>query len=80
MKYTEHLKNELTMRDALTLHRIKRGADEAGQLCDDQISSVSVSQILEKLRQKGFIERHPHPEDRRKNVYTITATGRELAE
>jgi DNA-binding MarR family transcriptional regulator len=33
--------------------------------------------LLDALEGKGLVTRHPHAEDRRKNVVELTATGRD---
>lgn len=41
---------------------------------------ANMTRILDRLANKGFIERRPDPEDRRAFTIILTAAGRELAE
>src|SRR4051812_45287377 len=34
--------------------------------------------LVDELQQKGWVERRTHADDRRKNIVTLTGTGREL--
>lgn len=47
--------------------------DVAGRLGIDRTTMVA---LLDGLEQKNFVERRPHPEDRRKNIVELTTAGR----
>jgi len=50
------------------------------QLADHAATDpMMTSQVLRVLERAGFVERAPHPADRRAVALTVTATGRELA-
>lgn len=53
------------------------GTDIAGHLL---VTTASITSLLDTLARRGYIERHPHPNDRRKILVTITNTGRELVD
>jgi DNA-binding MarR family transcriptional regulator len=36
--------------------------------------------LVDELQEKGWVERRPHDDDRRKNIVTLTRTGRALKE
>ncbi|MDA3148015.1 MarR family transcriptional regulator [Leucobacter sp. UCMA 4100] len=40
---------------------------------------MMTSQVLRTLEKKGFVERHPHPTDRRARTLTVTPAGATLA-
>jgi len=42
------------------------------------LAQYNLSRVLDRLAEAGYVERHPHPEDRRGQVVRITASGREL--
>jgi len=56
--------------------------------CEDEFATVGfaarflglshspVSRSIETLRQKGFIDRHPHPYDGRGSIYKLTDVGK----
>jgi DNA-binding MarR family transcriptional regulator len=46
----------------------------AQRLAIDRTTMVA---LIDELEAKGLVTRHPHPEDRRKNVVELTGTGRE---
>ena len=45
-----------------------------------QVHPTSVTNTVDRLVRDGFVEREPHPEDRRAAVIVITAAGRDLVE
>jgi DNA-binding MarR family transcriptional regulator len=49
----------------------------AGRLGVDRTSMVA---LIDELEQKRLVDRYPSPDDRRKNVVALTATGRETLE
>jgi len=42
------------------------------------LAQYNLSRVLDRLAEAGYVERHPHPEDRRGQVVRITASGRKL--
>lgn len=46
----------------------------------EQVRPQSMATILAALRQRGLIEREPDPNDRRRQVVSLTETGRKRAE
>ena len=69
---------ELTFPQTAALGRLDRngpatGADLARQ---EQISPQSMGATLGELEARGFIRRHPDPNDGRRILLSITATGR----
>ena len=77
MNYTKMIKHGLNARDCCILEKLKQGDQSPGDLADDLISSVSMTQISDKLLAKGFITRKPAQHDRRKLILTITPAGKE---
>lgn len=43
-----------------------------------RIAPRSVTDVVDALEQRGFVERHPDPGDRRATVLHLTSTGREV--
>lgn len=41
-----------------------------------RISTASTTKLLDRLESAGYIERHPHPRDRRARILTLTAHSR----
>lgn len=41
-----------------------------------RISTASTTKLLDRLEDAGYIERHPHPRDRRARILTLTAHSR----
>ena len=77
MNYKRMIKNGLNARDCCVLEKLKRGDESPGELADDLISKVSMTQIADKLLEKGYITRTPAEHDRRRLVLSITPEGRE---
>lgn len=44
-----------------------------------QVHQTGVTQLIDGLQKAGFVERSPHPTDRRTTLATITPRGREVA-
>ena len=42
------------------------------------LSKQTVNDLLGELERTGYIERHPHPEDRRARIVRLTSDGKEL--
>ena len=66
--------------------RVLRVLEEEGPLDPTRIAELaclllpSLPRILQKLEDKGLIDRRPDPEDRRKQIVQISPTGKELIE
>ncbi len=57
----------------------KSGPLSAGEIAAiERVQPPSMTKILASLEQAGWIERSPHPDDRRQSVIAITMAGREL--
>src|SRR5882757_4884006 len=58
-----------------------RGANTYKQLlaCDEAIATNILADRLVKLKADGIIERRTDPDDRRKQIYALTAKGIDLA-
>ena len=52
------------------------------QLCDIQekilVSSGGITYLVDRLEERGLVQRRPHPEDRRARLVDLTDTGQEL--
>ncbi|HEY6421751.1 MAG TPA: MarR family transcriptional regulator [Pseudonocardiaceae bacterium] len=66
----------LTQLSALfSLHR--HGPMSAGELADhERVRPPSMTRVIAALAELGFVERSPHPTDRRQTVVALTAAGR----
>ncbi|MBV9595062.1 MAG: MarR family transcriptional regulator [Actinobacteria bacterium] len=53
------------------------GTDIANHLL---VTTASITSLLDTLAGRGYIERQPHPIDRRKTLISITKTGRQLVD
>jgi len=60
--------NALVDQDPLSQQEVAR------RLGIDRTTMVA---LIDGLEDKGLVERHPHPDDRRKNVVELTAGGRD---
>ncbi|OBG71018.1 MarR family transcriptional regulator [Mycobacterium sp. E2462] len=59
----------------------KDGPSSASALAGaEQVRPQSMATILAALRQRGLIERTPDPDDRRRQVVSLTEAGRKRAE
>ena len=58
-----------------------RGMREFGELmaAGEGIATNILAERLERLRASGLINKYPHPKDRKKYQYRLTAAGIELA-
>jgi len=57
----------------------ERGTLDATEIADRScLLMPSLTRILQTLTAKGLISRDPHPTDRRRQLVTITAQGRQL--
>lgn len=57
----------------------KCGPLSAGELATvERVQPPSMTKILASLENEGWVERAPHPDDRRQSIISITTTGRDL--
>lgn len=65
----------------MLLYYSRRGALPLGKMGDRlQVHRTSVTNLVDGLQRLGYVERVPHPEDRRATLAAITAQGRSAAE
>jgi DNA-binding MarR family transcriptional regulator len=63
------------------LHFSRSGALPMGKMGDRlMLHPTSVTNIVDRLERQGFVQRRPHPTDRRTTLAEITAEGRRVAE
>ena len=65
---------ELAVLSALAGRELLSQQEVARRLGIDRTTMVA---LIDGLERKSLVERHPHPDDRRKNVVELTAAGRE---
>jgi DNA-binding MarR family transcriptional regulator len=53
------------------------GTDIASHLL---VTTASITSLLDTLARRGYIERQPHPHDRRKTLISLTDAGRDLVD
>jgi DNA-binding MarR family transcriptional regulator len=59
----------------------KCGPMSAGELATiERVQPPSMTKILASLETAGWVERAPHPDDRRQSIVSVTAAGRALIE
>ena len=73
---------DLTPSQTAVLTRLwKEGASSASALAGaERVRPQSMATIVAALEQRGLIERTPDPEDGRRQVISLTKTGRQRAE
>ena len=73
---------DLTPSQTAVLTRLwKEGASSASALAGaERVRPQSMATIVAALEQRGLIERTPDPEDGRRQVISLTETGRQRAE
>jgi DNA-binding MarR family transcriptional regulator len=74
---------ELTLQQALALGAIVRlGPDvDMGQISEATLLAPSTTtSVVDRLLQRGLVERNPHPTDRRRVLVSATRSGQYLAE
>jgi len=71
-KYEGKLDNELTTKQVLLLELIKAGVASTKDLADKlNVSTSAVSQLLNKLEDKGYVVRFINPKNRREIVLNL---------
>lgn len=72
----------LSATEMSVLGRILRGeANTPGRLAKaEHVQPPSMTKVLERIEQLGFIGRRPHPDDGRQQLLSITAQGTEFIE
>jgi DNA-binding MarR family transcriptional regulator len=59
----------------------KRGSMSAGELAAaERVQPPSMTKVLANLEEQGFVQRVPHPGDRRQAIVSITEKGEQLLE
>lgn len=65
----------------MLLHVSRRGSLPLGKIgARLQVHPTSVTNLIDGLERRGYVERLPHPSDRRTTLAAITERGREIAE
>ncbi|MGE7093191.1 MarR family winged helix-turn-helix transcriptional regulator [Lysinibacillus sp. NPDC048646] len=71
-KFEHKIDNQLTAKQVLLLELIKVGVTSTKDLADKlNVSTSAISQILNKLQHKGYIERSINPKNRREIVLQL---------
>ena len=80
MKLEKMIQEKLTARDVLIMQRIAKADNGATptMLACPLVSTVTITQIGDKLIDKGWAERVPSRADRRSNFLVLTDAGREV--
>lgn len=76
----ERSEASLTLTQLATLSTLDRhGALSPGELAaHEKVQPPSMTRVVAALEQEGFVERRPHPTDRRQVVVSLTERGRGL--
>lgn len=75
---------DLRMNELWALSKIEHAADGRGGICNTdiqeelQVTKSAVSQMLDSLVEKGYVERKLDSNDRRRMCVTITPSGKEI--
>ena len=68
--------SELTLDQFRTLMLIRHGKNQVGKLAEENsISQPTMSKMIDTLVGAGFVERTPHPSDRRQIELRLTPSG-----
>jgi DNA-binding MarR family transcriptional regulator len=82
--YLEHTAHELgvTQAEAHVLAQVARGGPTSIATLHREFGykRSSLTNILDRLEDRGFIRRKPHPKDRRSLVVHLTAPGERVAQ
>lgn len=71
-KYENKLDNQLTAKQVLMLELIKQGVTSTKGLADKlNVSASAVSQILNKLEDRGYVERKINSQNRRETILSL---------
>jgi DNA-binding MarR family transcriptional regulator len=71
-KYEDKIDNQLTAKQVLVLELIKSGIKSTKELAQHlEISASAVSQLLNKLEDKGYIKRELNKENRRETLLCL---------
>lgn len=71
-KFEDKLDNQLTAKQVLLLELIKQGINSTKDLATKlNVSTSAISQILNKLDDKGYIERTVNPQNRREIILKL---------
>lgn len=69
----------LTMPQLVALHVLESGSQSINGMADHLKLSVSAtSHLVDRLFEKGFVDRREHPDDRRQKRVALTAEGTEF--
>ncbi|RDW20478.1 MarR family winged helix-turn-helix transcriptional regulator [Oceanobacillus chungangensis] len=75
-KYDNRINNELTVKQVLVLEYIKHGITSTKDLAEQlNVSTSAISQLLNKLEDKGYIERVINKNNRREIILHLAAKG-----
>ena len=71
---------QLSVTALSTLSRLEaRGESRVGDLANgESVTQPAMTQLLSRLQEQGFIERHADPDDGRVVLVSLTAAGRRL--
>jgi DNA-binding MarR family transcriptional regulator len=77
---SQRVNTAVTLSQLSALVTVKKcGPMSAGEVAAiEQVQPPSMTKILAALELAGFIERAPHPDDRRQSIISITQPGRDL--
>ena len=75
-KYQKRLDNQLTAKQVLLLELISSNVSSTKEIAQQlDISTSAVSQLLNKLEEKGYITRTVNPKNRREIVLKLSEKG-----
>lgn len=75
-KYQNRLDNQLTAKQVLLLELISSNVSSTKEIAQQlDISTSAVSQLLNKLEEKGYITRTVNPKDRREILLKLSEKG-----
>lgn len=66
---------------SLLLLRAQHGPTNATQLVEQLgLGRTAMTAVVDRLERRGWVERRPHPRDRRVSLLELTETGRQVAD